>query len=111
VNWNLRKALPQRIEELAQGVARGMKGDAELDYKFSYPVSRNDPEMTARALETARHLFGSEQVFETTQPSMAAEGFALLFREASGSIHLARNEGRGAHVLSAQPHLRSDLTY
>ena len=58
-----------------------MEGDAELDYKFSYPVTRNDPEMAARALEAARHLFGFEQVFEATQPSMAAEDFAFFLEK------------------------------
>ena len=29
--------MPERIEHLGRGVAQGMRGDAELDYVFSYP--------------------------------------------------------------------------
>src|SRR5919202_2698202 len=46
----LRKRMPERMEELAHGVARGMRGDAELDYRFSYPVTQNDADAAKLAL-------------------------------------------------------------
>src|ERR671913_2193913 len=46
---DLRERFPERIEELARGVARGMRGDVELDYRFSYPVTMNDEGAANRA--------------------------------------------------------------
>jgi amidohydrolase len=81
----LRQALPGRIEDLARGLVRGMRGDAELDYEFCYPVTRNDPEMTGLALDTARRLFGAEAVVEVDHPSMGAEDFAFFLERLPGA--------------------------
>ncbi|MDP8947184.1 MAG: amidohydrolase, partial [Actinomycetota bacterium] len=42
LNEALRRKMPERIEQLARGVAQGMRGDAASDYDFSYPVTIND---------------------------------------------------------------------
>jgi hippurate hydrolase len=82
---DLRQTLPRRIEELAQGVARGMRGDAELDYNLGYPVTRNDPETAARAFKVADNLFGSGSVIEAAKPSMGAEDFAFFLEKLPGA--------------------------
>ena len=82
---DLRQTLPERIEDLARGLVRGMRGDAELDYEFCYPVTRNDPEMSGLALETARSLFGDEAVVEVDHPSMGAEDFAFFLEKLPGA--------------------------
>ena len=82
---DLRQTLPERIEDLARGLVRGMRGDAELDYEFCYPVTRNDPEMSGLALDTARSLFGDEAVVEVDHPSMGAEDFAFFLEKLPGA--------------------------
>ncbi|MEJ7842406.1 MAG: M20 family metallopeptidase [Rubrobacter sp.] len=86
LNEDLRRRMPGRIEGLAQGVARGMRGDATLDYRFSYPVTRNDAEAAARALETATALFDEESVLELPNPSMGAEDFAYFLERVPGAF-------------------------
>ena len=85
-NDDLRRRMPERMEDLAQGVARGMRGDATLDYRFSYPVTRNDAEAAARALETATALFGKEPVLELPNPSMGAEDFSYFLEKVPGAF-------------------------
>src|SRR5919112_672732 len=70
---DLREWMPERIKELARGVAKGMRGDAELGYRFSYPVTRNDAGAAGLALGVAGDLFGEERAVELTNPSMGAE--------------------------------------
>src|ERR687897_3246500 len=60
LNAELRERMPERIEELARGIAGGMRGDAELEYRFSYPVTRNDENAARRALGVIEALFGEE---------------------------------------------------
>src|SRR5918994_2833894 len=57
LNEDLGRRMPERIEALARGVAQGMRGDAELDYQFSYPVTMNDEGAAQHALTVIRGLF------------------------------------------------------
>jgi len=86
LNEDLRRGMPGRIEGLGQSVARGMRGDATLDYRFSYPVTRNDAGAAARALETATALFDEESVLELPNPSMGAEDFAYFLERVPGAF-------------------------
>jgi amidohydrolase len=83
---DLRQRMPERIEEVARGVARGMRGDAKLNYRFSYPVTVNDAVATERALGVARELFGEDSVLELPNPSMGAEDFAFFLRKVPGAF-------------------------
>ena len=82
----LRKRMPERIEALAQGVARGMRADAHLDYTFSYPVTKNDAGAANHVLRVAEDLFGEEAVLELANPSMGAEDFAYFLRKVPGAF-------------------------
>ncbi|HET7478174.1 MAG TPA: M20 family metallopeptidase [Rubrobacteraceae bacterium] len=86
LNAELRRRIPERMEELARGVAGGMRGDVELDYRFSYPVTMNDPGAASRALGVAENLFGAESVLELPNPSMGGEDFAFFLEKIPGAF-------------------------
>jgi amidohydrolase len=86
LNEDLRRRMPERIEHLARGVAKGMRGDVELDYEFSYPVTRNDEGAARHALGVIRDLFGEENTLELTNPSMGAEDFAFFLEKIPGAF-------------------------
>jgi amidohydrolase len=95
----LRESMPGRIEEIAAGIARGMRGDAELDYHFSYPVTRNDAEAAKLALGVAAHLFGEDRAVELQNPSMGAEDFAFFLEELPGAyVWLGVGDVSGLHT-------------
>lgn len=83
---DLRKRIPERMEELSRGVANGMRGDIELDYTFSYPVTKNDEEAARLALGTIRELFGEDQTLELPNPSMGGEDFAFFLEKLPGAF-------------------------
>jgi amidohydrolase len=96
---DLRKQIPKRMEELARGIARGMRGDAELDYRFSYPVARNDADAAQFALGVIGELFGEENVVELTDSSMGAEDFAFFLEHVPGAfIWLGVGDVSGLHT-------------
>ena len=96
---DLRERIPERIEELARGVARGMRGDAELDYRFSYPVTSNDADAAKLALGVAGELFAEERAVELTHPSMGAEDFAFFLEKVPGAfIWLGVGDVSGLHT-------------
>jgi amidohydrolase len=86
LNADLRRSMPQRIEELARGVAQGMRGDAELDYTFSYPVTVNDADSARTALEVIGDLFGENDALELPNPTMGAEDFAFFLEKLPGAF-------------------------
>nr|MBA2345767.1 amidohydrolase [Rubrobacter sp.] len=86
LNPDLRKKLPERIEELARGVAQGMRGDIDLDYQFSYPVTNNDEEAASQALGVIGGLFGEEHALELPNPSMGGEDFSYFLEKVPGAF-------------------------
>jgi hippurate hydrolase len=86
LNADLRASMPGRIEEVARGVANGMRGDARLDYNFSYPVTVNDAGAAERALGVAGELFGEGTVLELPNPSMGGEDFAFFLEKVPGAF-------------------------
>jgi amidohydrolase len=86
LNEDLRRRMPERIEQIARGVAQGMRGDAELDYDFSYPVTVNDEDAAHLALDVIRDLFGEEQTLELQHPSMGAEDFSFFLEKRPGAF-------------------------
>src|ERR671921_145165 len=68
LNSDLRERMPGRIEAVARGVAKGMRGDANLDYAFSYPVTVNDEGAAGYALGVAEDLFGAQSIQELSNP-------------------------------------------
>jgi hippurate hydrolase len=99
LNTELRERMPERIEELARGVAKGMRGDAELDYNFSYPVTNNDAEAAKLALGVAGELLGKERAVELANPSMGAEDFAFFLEKVPGAfVWLGVGDVSGLHT-------------
>ena len=86
LNSDLRERMPERMEAVARGVAKGMRGDANLDYTFSYPVTVNDESAAGYALGVAEDLFGAHSVQELPKPSMTAEDFSYYLEEVPGAF-------------------------
>jgi len=86
LNADLRAKIPERMEELARGIAKGMRGDVDLDYTFSYPVAVNDEAAADFALGVAEGLFGGESVLELPNPSMGGEDFAYFLEKVPGAF-------------------------
>ena len=87
---DLRESMPQRIEELSRGVARGMRGDAELDYTFSYPVTVNDADSARLSLGVIGELFGENGRRGTPESRNGRRRLRLLPGETTGGLRVAR---------------------
>ncbi|HZY56927.1 MAG TPA: M20 family metallopeptidase, partial [Rubrobacteraceae bacterium] len=99
LNPDLRERMPERIEDLARGIAQGMRGDIELDYRFSYPVTSNDADAARLVLSVVGELFGEENAVELDNPSMGGEDFAFFLEKVPGAfIWLGVGEVSGLHT-------------
>jgi hippurate hydrolase len=99
LNPDLRETMPERIEDLARGIAHGMRGDIELDYRFSYPITSNDADSARLVLDVVGELFGEENAVELENPSMGGEDFAFFLEKVPGAfIWLGVGDVSGLHT-------------
>jgi len=91
-----RGQLSERIPALTKGITAAMRGSAEVEYTFGYPVLVNDAAMTDLVREVARELIGADKVHER-EMGMGAEDMAYFLQAAPGCFFRigSRNEERG----------------
>ncbi|TVP79584.1 MAG: amidohydrolase, partial [Gemmatimonadales bacterium] len=81
-------AVRRRLREGVEGameVARALGGEAELTIRDGYPPLVNDPAATDRARRAAVEVLGPDALLRA-EPTLGAEDFAYLAREAPGAF-------------------------
>jgi amidohydrolase len=79
LDTGMQKQIHQRIREIAEGVALSMGAtvDVEIPYSTSYPVTINDPDLTAEMVPVLESVAGPERVDEL-KPITGAEDFSYI---------------------------------
>ena len=67
----------------ALGVVRALGGDFQTDFSTHYPVTYNDPELTAFVTQVAVDLLGAEAIVPA-KPTMGGEDFSILSMDVPG---------------------------
>jgi amidohydrolase len=85
LDTGMRNQIHQRIREIAEGVAQSMGAsvDVEIPYSVSYPVTVNDPDLTAEMLPVLQSVAGPDRV-EELKPITGAEDFSFFANEVPG---------------------------
>jgi amidohydrolase len=104
-----RKLIPKAMKGIAEGISKGMGGNAKLDYTRMIPATINDLKMAAFARDVAATVLGSKHV-HAPEPSMGGEDFAYYLQKVPGAfIYLgAGNEKKGAVWPHHHPKFRID---
>jgi amidohydrolase len=97
----LRRSMPERIERIADGIARGLGCRAESETSPGNPAVINDAGAAEVARRAAVRVVGEERVVSPT-PTMGGEDMALYFERAPGCFVFvgSANPSRGLD----QPH-------
>jgi len=74
----LRKKVPQMIEEITAGIVHSMGGEYEFSFHYLFPPTMNDPAITSLLAESASKIIGKENVLWGDVPSMSGEDFAYF---------------------------------
>ncbi len=80
----------RRIGEVAKGIAKAFRADAEYEFFFQPPPVVNDYDVASRLIESAKKLY-PDSVKEMTKPSMGGEDFAWYMEEVPGAFFLLQN--------------------
>jgi amidohydrolase len=72
---DLHKEILARVKRTAESIAQSAGATAEVKIEIGYPVTANDPALTAKMLPTLRRVAGAENVTEVTAHT-ASEDFS-----------------------------------
>ena len=81
-----RQMIARRIEEIADGITKAMKGSYEYNITWGAPPVVNNAEFTKGFYETAKNVIGEENIIEITEPSMGGEDMAYYLLEVPGTF-------------------------
>lgn len=92
----VRDQIASRVGEIAQGVAKSMRAEAEFTYIRGYPATVNNVEITDLVHSIASDVVGEENAFEGPL-HMGAEDFSYFLEQVPGCFYFvgSRNEDKG----------------
>ncbi|MFI5806675.1 M20 family metallopeptidase [Streptomyces sp. NPDC051561] len=98
-----RERLAAGLPLLVRSIAAAHGLEAEVDYERQYPVTVNAPHETDFAMDTARELFGDDQVWLSPQPSAGSEDFSYVLQQVPGAMLLLGATPAGLDPATAPP--------
>jgi amidohydrolase len=81
-----RTQVHEHLRRVAEKVAEAHGATAEPEILYGYPVTSNQHEFAAFALDAARATLGHERVIPLRDPVMAAEDFSYVINEVPGAM-------------------------
>jgi hippurate hydrolase len=86
ISERTRSAVLDDVRRLAEGIAGAHGAEAEVELGFGYPVTVNDVDAAAFALDTARQVLGDAAALEMPTPIMGAEDWSYVLQEVPGCM-------------------------
>lgn len=96
-NLDLRKRLPNMMENIINNIANGYKAKASLNYNFLLPPTINDANSSAIAQIAAEKIVGKDKVIKFEKVT-GSEDFSFYLEKAPGALAFVgcRNEEKSA---------------
>jgi amidohydrolase len=107
-NEKARTQIHQLITQVAANIAESAGAKAEVKIETGYPVTYNDPALTALMLPTLQATAGKENVV-LMRPTTGAEDFAFFARQVPGLFFNLGGMPKGKNMAEAAPHHTPDF--
>ena len=106
---SIREFILKRAEEIATGVARGLRGDVRFQHSRGAPAVVNDGSVAELVAEVATSIVGGDNVVSIT-PAQVGDDAAFFLREAPGCYFLVgcANAQRGITASHHNPQFDID---
>ena len=96
----MRDLAERRIREIADAVALGLGGSAELQYHRGYPATVNSAAEAQFAARVGEKVFGRDNVVTDHEPTMGGEDFAYMLQAKPGAyVFLGQGGAQGGCFL------------
>ena len=109
LDTSMQRIVLEKIRHTINTIAESMGATAEIDINPGYPVTYNDPDLTAQMLPTLKEAAGEKNVL-VTKPWMGAEDFSFYAREVPGLFFFLGGMKPGMNPEDAPPHHSQDFS-
>jgi len=106
LDYDMQKQINQRMREMVPAIAKAYRAEATIDIATGYPITYNDPELTAKMLPSLQKAAGKERVIEI-KAITGAEDFSFFQKEVPGLYFFLGGKAPGE--TEAFPHHTPDF--
>ncbi|MEP2935132.1 MAG: amidohydrolase [Gilvibacter sp.] len=103
---NMQKQINQRMKEMVPAIAAAYRAEATISIPEGYPITYNDPSLTAQMLPSLQTAAGKDRVFEI-KAITGAEDFSFFAQEVPGLYFFLG--GKSPDSTEAYPHHTPDF--
>ncbi len=89
----VRASMPERMERIVSGLARAMRVEYDLKYRYGYPPTVNDPRMNEIVRTVGARVLGEQNVVYPHDVVMWAEDMAYMLAERPGAYFIVGARG------------------
>ncbi len=104
----MQKDIHERIRRTAISIAESAGAVAEVNIQVGYPVTYNNPELTAKMLPTLFKAAGEDNVI-VSRPITGAEDFSFYALKVPGLFFFLGGKPLDVHPMDAAPHHTPDF--
>ncbi|WKN42022.1 amidohydrolase [Tunicatimonas pelagia] len=104
----MQRVIHRRIREIAINIGESAGAEVEVNIRKGYPVTYNDPELTAQMIGTLQDVAGEDNVF-LRYPVTGAEDFSFFAQEVPGFFFFLGGMPAGMNPEEAAPHHTPDF--
>ena len=85
LDYDMQKQINKRMEEMVPAIAAVYRAEATIDIDAGYPITYNDPDLTAQMLPSLKRAAGDNKVAEI-KAITGAEDFSFFSKRNTGII-------------------------
>lgn len=108
LDTSMQRIIHQKIKLTAEKIAESAGAVAEVDIKIMYPVTYNNPQLTAKMLPSLEKVAGEENV-RVVKASTGAEDFSFYAQKVPGLFFQLGGKPKNVHPLDASQHHTPDF--
>ena len=108
LDTEMQKDVHERIRRTVTNIAESWGASAEVEIEKGYPVTYNDPGLTARMLPTLQAVAGEENVI-LSKAKTGAEDFSFFAQKVPGLFLFLGGMPKGMDPAEAAPHHTPDF--
>lgn len=104
----MQRVIHEKIKLTAEKIAESAGATADVDIKIQYPVTYNNPELTARMLPSLEKAAGEQNV-RVVKADTGAEDFSFYAQKVPGLFFFLGARPKHVDIIDAPPHHTPDF--
>ncbi|MCB4797564.1 amidohydrolase [Neotamlana laminarinivorans] len=108
LDYDMQKQINERMKEMVPAIAKAYRAEATIEIEKGYPITYNNPELTAQMLPTLQKVAGESNVL-LTKAVTGAEDFSFFAKEVPGLYFFLGGKPVDVPSEKAAPHHTPDF--